>query len=309
MLYYFNPLIEDGVFYSCDSLRYAFEFLNIDTVESFLAFLSHLPGSTSYTSYKDFDYRYLYVFGIKGLSFSIGCCMNGVKKETVLQGFLDFNPNKLLGDVTYGDGFLRTMISPFTQEETCFRDLRDQIGDILREVLDQLFVSVESIRIKRWDLAVDVPYGRDCVQLIKDNRKYSQFYKSASDFTEYLGSMSSPGRVKVYNKQLEAELDYPLTRIEVTLDSLDYSDCCRCWPNVYTRSFIQLGDSKVLVQLMSKEPVDSMDFYLRQLSPVTKRKYKALLLDRPFEIDGLVFNKLRNQLLNYQEGRFYEIIR
>jgi len=60
---------------------------------------------------------------------------------------------------------------------------------------------------------------------------------------------------------------------------------------------------------MSKEPVDSMDFYLRQLSPVTKRKYKALLLDRPFEIDGLVFNKLRNQLLNYQEGRFYEIIR
>ena len=243
MLYYFNPLLEDGIFYSCDSLRYSFEFLDIDTVESFLAFLSHLSGSTSYTSFKDFDYRYLFVFGIKGLSFSIGLCMNGVKKETVLQGFLDFNPNKLLGEVAYGDGFLSTTISPFTQEETSFRDLRDQIGDILREVLDQLFVSVESIRIKRWDLAVDVPYGRDCVQLIKDNRKYSQFYKSSQDFTEYLGSMSSPGRVKIYNKQLEAELDYPLTRIEVTLDSLDYIDCCRCWPNVYTRKVIDLAET------------------------------------------------------------------
>ena len=88
MLYYFNPLIEDGIFYSCDSLRYSFEFPDTDVVESFLTLLSHLPGSTSYTSYKDFDYRYLYVFGVKGLSFSIGCCMNGVKKETVLQGFL-----------------------------------------------------------------------------------------------------------------------------------------------------------------------------------------------------------------------------
>ena len=232
--------------------------------------------------------------------------MNGVKKETVLQGFLDFNPNKLLGEVAYGDGFLSTTISPFTQEETSFRDLRDQIGDILREVLDQLFVSVESIRIKRWDLAVDVPYGRDCVQLIKDNRKYSQFYKSSQDFTEYLGSMSSPGRVKIYNKQLEAELDYPLTRIEVTLDSLDYIDCCRCWPNVYTRKVIDLAETKVIVQLLAEQPVDKMDYYLRQLSRPTKSKYKALLLERPFEVAGPVFNKLRNQLLRYQEGNFYE---
>lgn len=306
MLYYFNPLLEDGIFYSCDSLRYSFEFPDIDTMESFLTLLSHLPGSTSYTSYKDFDYRYLYVFGMKGMSFSIGCCMNGVKKETVLQGFLDFNPNKLLGEVAYGDGFLRTTISPFTQEETSFCDLRDQIGDILRDVLDQLFVSVESIRIKRWDLAVDVPYGRDCVQLIKDNRKYSQFYKSSQDFTEYLGSMSSPGRVKIYNKQLEAELDYPLTRIEVTLDSLDYIDCCRCWPNVYTRKVIDLAETKVIVQLLAEQPVDKMDYYLRQMSAPTKRRYKALLLERPFEVAGPVFNKLRNQLLRYQEGKFYE---
>lgn len=305
MLYYFNPFVEDGIFYSCDSLRYSFEFPDIEKVESFLSLVSSFPGSMVYTSFKDFDYRYLYVFGIKGLSFSLGLCMNGVKKDTVLQGFLDFNPNKILGEVAYGDGFLRTAVSPFTQEEVAFHDLRSQISDILIELLEELFSRVETIKIKRWDLAVDVPYGRDCVQLIKDNRKYSQFYKSAQDFTEYLGSMSSPGRVKVYNKQLEAELNYPLTRIEVTLDSLDYSDCLRCWPNVYTRKVIDLAETKVIVQLLAEQPVDKMDYYLRQMSAPTKRRYKALLLERPFEIDGPVFNKLRNQLLRYQEGNFY----
>ncbi|MCD7994824.1 MAG: hypothetical protein LUK37_24810 [Clostridia bacterium] len=305
MLYHFNPLVEDGIFYSCDSLRYSFEFPDIEKVESFLSLVSSFPGSMVYTSFKDFDYRYLYVFGIKGLSFSLGLCMNGVKKDTVLQGFLDFNPNKILGEVAYGDGFLRTTVSPFTQEEVAFHDLRSQISDILIELLQELFSRVDTIKIKRWDLAVDVPYGRDCVQLIKDNRKYSQFYKSAQDFTEYLGSMSSPGRVKVYNKQLEAELNYPLTRIEVTLDSLDYSDCLRCWPNVYTRKVIDLAETKVIVQLLAEQPVDKMDYYLRQMSAPTKRRYKALLLERPFKIDGPVFNKLRNQLLRYQEGNFY----
>ena len=306
MLYYYNPLIEDGIFYSCDSLRFSFVFTDADTVEDFLTFLSRLPGSTHYQSLKDFDYRYLYVFGIKGLSFSIGLCMNGIKKETVLQGFLDFNPNKILGDISYGNGFMGTVHSPFSNEESSYKDLRCQIKEILMEVMENLWSCTEEIRIKRWDLAVDVPYGRDCVQLIKDNRKYSQFYKSAQDFTEYLGSMSSPGRVKIYNKQIEAELDYPLTRIEVTLDSLDFIDCCRCWPNVYTRKVIDLAETKVIVQLLSEQPVDRMDYYLRQMSAPTKRRYKALLLERPFEVTGPVFNKLRNQLLRYQEGDFYE---
>lgn len=304
MLYYYNPLIEDGIFYSCDSLRISFVFPDVNTVEDFLTFLSHLPGSTHYQSLKDFDYRYLYVFGIKGLSFSIGCCMNGIKRETVLQGFLDFNPNKILGDISYGNGFMGTVHSPFVQEEIAYKDLRCQIKEVLLEVIENLWPCVEDIRIKRWDLAVDVPYGRDCVQLIKDNRKYSQFYKSSQDFTEYLGSMSSPGRVKVYNKQLEAELDYPLTRIEVTLDSLDYIDCCRCWPNVYTRKVIDLAETKVMVQLLADQPVDKMDYYLRQMSAPTKRRYKALLLDRPFEIEGEIFSKLRKQLESYEKGVF-----
>ena len=68
---------------------------------------------------------------------------------------------------------------------------------------------------------------------------------------------------------------------------------------------IDLAETKVIVQLLAEQPVDRMDYYLRQMSAPTKRRYKALLLERPFEVAGPVFNKLRNQLLRYQEGRFY----
>lgn len=43
--------------------------------------------------------------------------------------------------------------------------------------------------------------------------------KDGEALTEYLGAKSStPGRVKLYNKANEANLNYPLTRLEITLD-------------------------------------------------------------------------------------------
>lgn len=74
--------------------------------------------------------------------------MNGVKKETVLQGFLDFNPNKILGEIAYDDGFMRISVSPFDQEEVEYRGLQSQIGQLLRTVLNELFPMVEAIKIK-----------------------------------------------------------------------------------------------------------------------------------------------------------------
>ena len=159
---------------------------------------------------------------------------------------------------------------------------------------------VRSVAVKRWDLAVDVPYGRDCVQLIKDSRKYSQFYNSSVNFTEYLGRPSSEGYVKVYNKQLEAELEYPLTRIELTCGSLEYRDCMIHWPQVYMRSVIDLAETKIMVQLLAAQPVESMDFYLRQMSAPTKRRYKALLLERPFEVSPGNFAKVVDGLKDYE---------
>lgn len=73
-------------------------------------------------------------------------------------------------------------------------------------------------RIKRFDLAIDIPVDRADVHLVKDRRVYSM-RRDGKALTEYLGAKSStPGRAKLYNKANEANLNYPLTRLELTLD-------------------------------------------------------------------------------------------
>lgn len=102
---------------------------------------------------------------------------------------LDFNPNKVGGDPN-----LRNI------REFLVRNSRDNL-----------------CRIARFDLAVDIPVARDKCFLVKDRRLYIE-RRHGEEFTQYLGSKSSKvGRIKLYNKALEAKLDYPLTRLELTL--------------------------------------------------------------------------------------------
>ena len=86
--------------------------------------------------------------------------------------------------------------------------------------------------IKRFDFAVDIAVERENVRLIKDGRVYSM-REHGKAWTEYLGAQASHiGRVKLYNKQAEARLSYPLTRLEVTLDpSTPYEKLP--WPKAY----------------------------------------------------------------------------
>lgn len=72
--------------------------------------------------------------------------------------------------------------------------------------------------IARFDLAIDIPVDRAKCFLVKDRRLYIE-RRHGAEYTQYLGSKSaSVGRVKLYNKTVEAKLDYPLTRLELTLD-------------------------------------------------------------------------------------------
>ena len=74
-------------------------------------------------------------------------------------------------------------------------------------------------RISRFDLAIDIPIAREKCFLVKDRRLYIE-RRHGEEYTQYLGSKSSKvGRVKLYNKSLEAKLKYPLSRLELTLSS------------------------------------------------------------------------------------------
>lgn len=290
MLMYYMPFFDGSNHYSVDNVRLDLEFLSPDQCQWFLDQISKLDGYTYYNSLKDFAYRHLFSFGSKGLSFSLGVAFNGSKSSDVVKGFLDFNPNKILGDVVFGDGFIRSVHNPFGNEDMCYKDFALRLRDVFKEVLRLLRLTTLHMHVKRWDLACDVPVTRSDVQLFKDKRKYTQFYMSKEDYTEYLGQSDSAGRIKVYNKTLESQLDYDLTRIEVTLDSYGYSDLLHWWPEIYKTNVIPLDSDKLVVGLLREIPTDRRDFYMRKISDRrTKQKYKGLLTTEKFEVPEAAF--------------------
>lgn len=301
MLMYYMPFFDGSNYFSVDNVRLDLEFLSPKQVENFLVQIHTLPGYQYYMSLKDFAYRHLFVFGVKGFSFSLGVDFNGSKNTDVVKGFLDFNPNKILGDVVFGDGFIKSVHNPFGDDGISYKDLVETLSDLFKQVLTYLGMTTLHMHVKRWDLACDVPVTRSDVQLFKDRRKYAQFYMSSEDFTEYLGQSDSAGRVKVYNKRLESGLDYDLTRIEVTLDSFGYSDLLHWFPEVYKTDMIPLDSDKIIVGLLREIPTDRRDFYVRKISDRrTKQKYKGLLTAEKFEVSERAFMHLVHVLQQWE---------
>lgn len=123
-----------------------------------------------------------------GSSFWLGCVLNAGKPVNRVR--LDANPNKVAQHQAF-----QTVLSFLIQHTRLHRRT-----------------------VKRFDLAVDIPVERSDVFLVKDNRAYLE-RRHGREYTQYLGAKSSTaGRVKLYNKQIEAKLDYPLTRLELTLN-------------------------------------------------------------------------------------------
>lgn len=301
MLMYYMPFFDGSNYFSVDNVRLDLEFLSPKQVENFLVQIHALPGYQYYMSLKDFAYRHLFVFGVKGFSFSLGVDFNGSKNTDVVKGFLDFNPNKILGDVVFGHGFIKSVHNPFGDDGISYKDLAETLSDLFKQVLTYLGMTTLHMHVKRWDLACDVPVTRSDVQLFKDRRKYAQFYMSSEDFTEYLGQSDSAGRVKVYNKRLESGLDYDLTRIELTLDSFGYSDLLHWFPEVYKTDVIPLDSDKIIVGLLREVPSDRRDFYVRKISDRrTKQKYKGLLSAEKFEVSERAFMHLVHVLQQWE---------
>lgn len=146
-----------------------------------------------------------------GNSFWIGAVLNGSKPEWG-RVRVDFNPNKV------------------------------SRHEVFQTVLGYCVGSTRPMhrRIRRYDLAVDIPVSRQDAFLVKDSRAYSEL-RHGQRVTQYLGARSSTvGRVKLYNKQTEARLNYPLTRLELTLDpSTPYEKIN--FPEVYYLENNQIG--------------------------------------------------------------------
>ena len=83
---------------------------------------------------------------------------------------------------------------------------------VLKELLELLKPIVRDSNILRYDLAVDIPKSPDKVQVFNTNKEKG-LYKG----TRYFGQRNKNGYTRIYDKQKEQKLEYPLTRVETVI--------------------------------------------------------------------------------------------
>ena len=193
------------------------------------SFDHYLSGSKRPGFYKD---NFIF-YASDDCTFWLGVGLNSPGHDSINSWKLEFNPNKCVVSPAF----------PF-------------VISLLRQY------SVEW-NLKDWDLAIDYPVLRENCFMIKDRRKYSLVENSGSDKTEYLGNRHQNGYTKLYNKQLESFLNYPLTRLELTLQGVpSVGDIESLIPSVYCLKDLQMtfdsfslnGTDRVLLWAVINEP-------------------------------------------------------
>lgn len=211
-------------------------------------------------------------------SFWLGVALNGRKPEYG-RVRADFNPNKV-------------------SEHEVFQLLFGYLVENTRPM---------HRTIRRYDLAVDIPVLRQDAFLVKDSRAYIE-RRHGQEWTQYLGAKSSTvGRVKLYNKTVEADLNYPLTRLEMTLDPATPYEKVN-FPTTYFIDDYQLCFS-------GQKATDTERFIINallagcgtldQLGRGTREKVKKLLSDyvKSVEIGREQYEQVIRQVKAYASGK------
>ena len=312
-LTYYRPIIIDNyLIMSCDMMRIKFN-MSDSGLQNFNKYINLLEVKNGnllirkYYNISPFKYRNLLAIQDTNTkhSFSLGLVYNDLNKNTN-DCFIGFNPNKCINETNTG------LAQPFL-------DFIKQYGS--------------HIELVRYDLAIDIPIEREFVSLDKDMRKYTKLWvtdveanysqivsdmekkqihykidvksKSLSNSTEYLGQRNKSGFVKLYNKQIESDLDKPTTRLEITLDSISYDKFIQVLPNISIYKNVSQADlnslndtEKVLLKLLQQN--SNCDLYLKQLGRKMQDKLKKILYANDSILDKISkenFFQLANNIM------------
>lgn len=247
--------------------------------------LDNLPiryaiNTRSWESFKIGSFRQNYTVTFQnGNSFWLGVALNSTKTEWN-RVRLEVNPNKCADHAS----FLKVLI--FLNRSS--RPMHTAI--------------------KRFDLAVGIHVERANARLIKDSRVYSE-RRHGAEWTEYLGAQASHvGRVKLYNKQAEAGLSYPLTRLEVTLDPATPFEKLP-WPETYYIKQRQIGMEELSITATERYILSALLAgygSTKDLCRKTREKMDKLMLHyvQPIRISKADYKQLMSKLrffLTYPE--------
>ena len=269
--YYKEVRTENGYVYSLDMIR-----LNLifgDEMQRFMNWLTLYEETAEgvqvehYLSIKEYTFRDLFRIKTDEYSYSFAIGFNGNSKDRK-KGFIEFNPNKCQGEH--------------------FQNIWERLIDI-----------TIGVDIVRFDLAVDIPLPRYLVKLQKDNRNYTFMSCKGSD-TEYLGRRNNVGYTKVYDKTKESDLDYDVTRIEITadLEGIRFPDV-KILPLQEKFEFKKMSSTdRVLVQLLKQS--DNPQMYLKQLDKAKRKKLIPYIFEGSVEFDENAYWLIRKQVLEYK---------
>ena len=284
---YYNPLkSSDGNIYSLDMIRlnidlgnHAQELVNLIQKYSDERLETDEPRIkvSYYPNFAEFKYRHLWTLKSNDdiqstITVGLG---KGSSREEQNKGFVEFNPNKV--------------------------ESNEELHKFLRHVR----ICSSTIDLVRYDLAIDIPLDRVLAKLTREGRKGYQYIDSGNGITEYLGQRNKPGFIKLYDKTKESNLDYPLTRLELTLEK--NSDIEHIFPTVRVlNSQISLDFSendldstdKVLIALL--KDCDNPQYYLSELGFRRKRKIEPYLADTTLLLDKSLALKIKTLAMSYE---------
>lgn len=283
MIYYFQPLHVGSYTLSIDNIVLDLWISNQNAKEAIEATINSLIGNdcveiVSWEGNKPGTFRSQYLFKLTDdRSFWLG---HGLITSSISvdRYRLEFNPNKV-------------------SDNEVFKIIHKLLIKHCRKSVSH---------IARFDLAIDIPVDRSRCFLVKDRRLYIE-RRHGVEYTQYLGSKSaSVGRVKLYNKTAEAKLDYPLTRLELTLNpGMPYEDIK--FPEVYylkstcadTNNF-KLTDTERFILNALLQGYGTINDLGRKF----RAKMEMLMADYvcPVTISSKIYGRVLAQLDNYLYG-------
>ena len=276
---YYNSLIDKyGFVYTVDMVRIVFK-LAFEENEHIFHHLQHLADYDldytvkHYDRFGVFDYRHLFVVGHRNWQSTVTLGFErGAKPSEKPYGMIEFNPNKVNG----------------ADFDDLFRFLK---------------ISCKSMELKRYDLAVDFPCIRSLCRLDISNLKTYELYYENGTYTEYTGVRNKPGRVKLYDKRAESNLDYDLCRVEYTL-SAD-SDLTDLQPVLVSGAQIRLETDPLTgllgsyVNLLLDKDLPMRNRSLKDLNFRTRKKIEPFLAETALKLDLACLLGCREFALSY----------
>lgn len=169
------------------------------------------------------------------------------------------------------------------------------------------FSKVSSIEISQMDIAFDFELPRSCFYLEKDRRISTVINDGFNNTTEYLSKHNSHGFCKLYNKQIESNLDYQLTRFEITLKKYDYQSVCDVLPklHIYDKKQITIDEVPSELSINDSVFVELLRLHPEYKKKLTSRKQQKFAPYLDYEAPLFIIDKSTYEKLYYKIKEFF----